>query len=144
MQGLREPSFLPMKKNPAPTGEDKVRIITAKDSLMYFSLLSLSDKPERGWLCNLLEGKRVPGSKSIGQSYARWGGGERTLDLLKTWWRSWYSEGTLVRSTGESSGRGPVRGFAADWREVDKQWLLQDSILLFFQSGWGLWRMSHK
>ena len=43
MHGLRDPSFLPTKKNPAPAGdEDGWMIPAVKDSERYFSVASVS------------------------------------------------------------------------------------------------------
>lgn len=42
MQGLREPSFLPRKKKPAPAGDEEGWIIPAATASMYFSMASLS------------------------------------------------------------------------------------------------------
>lgn len=57
--------FFFTKKNPAPSREEKGRIMpAAKDSWIYFSMASLSG---RNRLNRRLEGKRVPGRRSIAQ-----------------------------------------------------------------------------
>ena len=43
MQGLRDPSFFPTKKNQAPAGEDEGQIRSAfSDAVMYSLMASLS------------------------------------------------------------------------------------------------------
>ena len=72
MHGLREPSFLPTEKNPAPAGDNDGRIIpTVRDSKRYFSIASVSglDKENRRPL-----GGVVPHLRSIAQSYGLCGG----------------------------------------------------------------------
>lgn len=46
---------------------------------------------------NGLDGNGALGRRSITQSHGWWGGRQRALDLLKTWWKSWYTGGTLER-----------------------------------------------
>ena len=66
MQGLRDPSFFPTKKNPAPAGDEEERMIpAARDSLRYFSMTSVSglDRENRRPL-----GGEVPDLRSMAQS----------------------------------------------------------------------------
>jgi hypothetical protein len=66
MHGRRDLSFLETKKNPAPTGEEEGLMMPAeRDSLMYFSMASLSGRDK---LYRRLLGKGAPGRRSMGQS----------------------------------------------------------------------------
>lgn len=59
MHGHREPSFLATKEKPAPIGKDDgLMILVARDSLMYFSIVSLSRWTR---LYSLLIGNEDPG-----------------------------------------------------------------------------------
>lgn len=121
MHGLTVPSFLPMKKNPAPKGDVDEQIMPAARDSLCFSMLSLSGLD---MLNKRQVGRGAPERRSIAQTYVWWDGRgrERASDLLKTMWMSWYSDGTLMKSAGwETTGR------RADWRHEDKQSLLQES-----------------
>ncbi len=66
MQGRRDPSFFPTKKNPAPAGEEEGRMnLDARESEIYFSIASLSGTESE---YNLPLGGDLPGSKSMAQS----------------------------------------------------------------------------
>ena len=100
MHGLREPSFLPTKKNPALAGDDDGWIIpAARDSKRYFSTASVSG----------LDRENVPDSRSIAQSYGLCGSRQVARDLQKTSLRSWFSAGTVAR-LGAASTRGTAAG----------------------------------
>ena len=67
MHGLRDPSFSPTKKNPAPAGDEERQImLAARDSLKYLSIASVSglDRENRRPL-----GGVVLDLRSIAQSY---------------------------------------------------------------------------
>ena len=73
MQGLRDPSFFPTKKNPVPAGDEEERIMpAAKDSLKYFSITSVSGLDREKQAAS--GGGGVPDLRSIAQSYSRCGG----------------------------------------------------------------------
>ncbi len=66
MQGRREPSFFPTKKNPAPAGEEEGRMSpAARESEIYFSMASLSGTESE---YNLPLGGDIPGTRSMAQS----------------------------------------------------------------------------
>ncbi len=66
MQGRREPSFFPTKKNPAPAGEEEGRMSpAARESEIYFSMASLSGAESE---YNMPLGGDIPGTRSIAQS----------------------------------------------------------------------------
>ncbi len=66
MQGRRDPSFFPTKKNPAPAGEEEGRMNpVARESEMYFSMAPLSGAESE---YNLPFGGVLPGINSIAQS----------------------------------------------------------------------------
>ena len=89
MQGHRVPSFLPTKKKPASRGDEEERIKPeVLELLMYSSIASLLWS-NRLW--RQLEGRGVPGDKSIPQLYGRWVGRERDCSLLKTGAKLWYT-----------------------------------------------------
>lgn len=75
MHGLSVPSFLLMKKKPAPRGEEEGLIIpTVGESQMYFSIASYTGQ-ER--LYNQLLGRGAPGWRLMAQSYSQWSGNDR-------------------------------------------------------------------
>ena len=66
MQGLRDLSFLPTKKKPAPAGDEEGRMIpAAKEDRMYSSMACRSGA-EREYKRPL--GDEVPGRRSMAQS----------------------------------------------------------------------------
>ena len=87
MQGLRNPSFLPTKKKPAPAGDEDGRIKPAfSDVLMYSFVASLSGpETEYNWPFGMVD----PGIRSMAQSYGRCGGRDMALVLLKTSQSEW-------------------------------------------------------
>lgn len=133
MQGLREP-----KKNPAPTGEVEWRMIPAARESMYFSILWRSGLVR---LNRLLEGSRAPGRRSIAQSYGRWGGKKRALDLLKTWCNRDILREHLINQPKplQTAEEQRVQQQTAGRRTVSGCSMIQ---LLLTQSRWGLWSMS--
>lgn len=75
------------------TGEEEGWMIpAARDSLMYVSVVSISEWQVAEWLV----GWGAPGRRTMGQWYGRWGGSS----LLNTSPRQWYSRGTVDRSGG--------------------------------------------
>jgi len=89
-------------------------IPAVKESCIYVSIANLSGRDR---LYRQLEGNGAPGRRSVAQSYGLCGGRERALSLLNTELKSWYSTGTLERSTGSSGwGLGWLVTGDAEWR----------------------------
>lgn len=50
MQGLNDPSFLPTKKKPAPTGDEEARMIPVLSKEEMYSFIAALSGPEYGVL----------------------------------------------------------------------------------------------
>ncbi len=98
----RVPSFLPMKKNPAPRGDEEGWIIPAASELLMYS--SIATRSGLEMLYRRLRGNVDPGNRSMAQSYGRCGGSESALCLQNTSEISWYSAGIDDRSGRSGSG----------------------------------------
>ena len=81
MQGLRDPSFLPTRKNPAPAGEYQGQFKVAFSEVSMYSFMASLSGPETEYRQPL--GMVEPGIRSIAQSYGRCEGRDHCRGLAK-------------------------------------------------------------